>query len=114
MQAKFYKDSDIKFEDHPKYSGVKIAKLISEKDGLTMGVSQLIIESGIEIPIHTHDPHIDSIYVIDGKGEAFINGEWKVIEKGDYIIVPAKVEHGVKNKSDAPLRLFIVHNPALF
>jgi len=114
MLTKFYKKQDIKFEDHPKFAGVKIAKLVNGIDGFGMGVSMLHIGPSVEIPVHTHNPQIDSIYVTDGKGEAFINGAWRNIETGDYIIVPAEAEHGVRNTGNDMLRLFIVHNPALF
>ena len=110
----FYKKEDIKFQPHPKFDGVKIAILIDKEKDPRLSVSMLSIEPGVEIPIHTHDTQADSIYVLEGKGEAFINGKWQEISSGDYIMVPPQEEHGVRNTGSAPLKLFIVHAPPLF
>lgn len=110
----FHKAKGMIFEPHPRFAGVKIAKLVTKDQGHTIGVTMLEIGSGIEIPIHTHDRELDSIFVLSGKGQAFIDGAWKDIAEGDYILIPATIEHGVKNTSDQVLKLFIVHSPAIF
>ncbi len=112
--AFFYRREEITFSDHPRFKGVKWALLIDSKKSSQAGVSMLLIDPGIEIPIHTHDEQIDSIYVLEGEGEAYVNGNWEKIKAGDYIFVPPKEEHGVKNTGKEPLRLFIVHSPPLF
>ncbi|MEF3168190.1 MAG: cupin domain-containing protein [Deltaproteobacteria bacterium] len=114
MKTLFYPKDEISFVDHPKYANVKIAKLVTNQDTETISVSQLEIEPGTEIPIHTHDPQVDSIFVLAGTGEAFINGQWQGITAGDYIFVPALEPHGVRNSGSEILRLFIVHCPPLF
>ncbi len=112
--AFFYRQEEIKFSDHPKFKGVKWALLIDSQKSPQAGVSMLLIEPKIEIPIHTHETQIDSIYVLEGEGEAYVNGKWEKIKAGDYIFVPPKEEHGVKNTGEGPLKLFIVHSPSLF
>ncbi len=112
--AIFFQKAQIVFEEHPKYQGVRIAKMVTSQQSAQAGVSMLEIASGIEIPIHTHDTQIDSIHVLEGSGKAYINEDWKPIGAGDYIFVPAKEEHGVKNDGQAMLKLFIVHSPPLF
>ncbi|NPA49102.1 MAG: cupin domain-containing protein [Thermodesulfobacteria bacterium] len=112
--AFFYRREEIKFSDHPKFEGVKWALLVDSKKSSQASVSMLHIEPGVEIPIHTHETQIDSIYVLEGEGEAYVNGRWEKIKAGDYIFVPAKEEHGVKNTGEKALRLFIVHSPPLF
>ncbi|NPB10021.1 MAG: cupin domain-containing protein [Thermodesulfobacteria bacterium] len=112
--AIFVRKEEIEFKDHPKFAGVKIAILVSSKDTDRASISMLRIEPGVEIPIHTHDPQVDSIYVLSGEGEAYVNGSWQKIKTGDYIFVPAREEHGVKNTGSGELELFIVHSPPLF
>ncbi|WP_456430933.1 cupin domain-containing protein [Thermosulfuriphilus sp.] len=112
--AYFYTSQEIHFEDHPKFAGVKIAILINHKKSPAVSVSLLEISPGVEIPIHTHDTQADSIYVLDGKGLAYVNGTWQEIGQGDYIFVPPKEEHAVRNEGEGVLRLFIVHSPPLF
>lgn len=111
----FYKNEQISFEPHPRFQGVSIAKLVTKDRGQAIGVSLLKIETGVEIPVHTHDKELDSIFVVAGNGQAFIDGVWREIKEGDYILIPATIEHGVRNTSQQQvLKLFIVHSPAIF
>ncbi len=112
--AIFFKEREIEFKDHPKFAGVKIAILVSSKDTDRASISLLCLHPGVEIPIHTHDPQVDSIYVLSGEGEAYVNGSWQKIEPGDYLFIPPQEEHGVKNTGEKELKLFIVHSPPLF
>ena len=112
--AIFKREAEINFEDHPKFKGVKIALLVSSQDTDRVSISMLKISPGVEIPIHTHDPQIDSIYVLEGEGEAYVNGSWQKIAPGDYLFIPPQEEHGVRNSGEKALKLFIVHSPPLF
>lgn len=112
--AIFMSSSNISFERHPKYHGVMIAILAGKADGQGIGTSVLEVAPGVEIPVHTHANEADSIYVLSGKGHAYVDGKWREIREGDYVLVPKGEEHGVKNTGDTPLRLFIVHCPPLF
>lgn len=114
MHTKFLKKDNIVFEKHPKYTGVRIAKLITLQEAGPIGVSILEIATDTTIPVHTHAPNIDSIYILAGNGEAFLNGVWQPIEHGDYIFAPALEEHGIKNTGKGLLKLFVVHSPPLF
>jgi len=113
MTTKFLQAKSRQFTDHPKFSGVKIAALVTGRDTDTVSISQLIIEPGITIPVHTHVPQVDSILVVSGRGEGFVNGEWQEIASGDYLFVPPEVEHGIRNTGKEPLVLFVHHSPPL-
>ncbi len=114
MSALFFPSDQRRFKDHPRFAGVKIAVLIKQADSDAISVSQVEIAPGIEIPKHTHDSQIDSIYLVSGQGEAFIDGKWTIINSGDYIFVQPDTEHGVRNTGDQPMRLFIHHSPPLY
>lgn len=51
-------------------------------------------EKGAVGAMHTH-PHTQISYVLEGKFEATIDGETKIISKGDTYITPPDVPHGV-------------------
>ena len=112
--AIFFRKEEMGFEDHPKFKGVRIAKLVTKAEGQTIGVSMLQIGKGVEIPVHVHDESLDSIYCKGGAGEIFRDGGWHPLSEGDYCLVPAGQEHGVRAGSDRPLELFVVHSPPLF
>ncbi len=112
MSSLLFQKSAQKFEDHPKFSGVKIALLVTSKESNQASVCLLDISPETTIPVHTHDPQVDSIYVVSGQGKAYVNGEWKEITAGDYIFVPAYSEHGIQT-GDQSLQLFVHHSPPL-
>ncbi len=113
MASYFYRSSEMKFVNHPVYEGVQVAKLVSKEDGQPVGVLVLQIAPGVEIPVHTHDVNVDSIFVVAGRGVVFVNGRWEEVGAGDYILASAGEEHGVRNQGDEPLVLFIHHSPPL-
>jgi len=114
MEKHLFSKAGRTFADHPKFRGVRFAPLVSSKDSGTVSVSVLEIGFGIEIPVHTHDPQVDSIFVVEGEGEAYVNGRWETVTEGDYVFVPAGVEHGIRNTGRSTLTLFVHHAPPLF
>ena len=112
--ALFYTSSKIAFEDHPKFGGVKLAKLVTGKDTESISICILELARDTLIPIHTHDPNVDSIYILEGSGDAYINGKWQKVSRGDYIFVNANEEHGIRSSKEGTLKLFVVHSPPLF
>ena len=64
---------------------------------------RLYIGPGQSIPLHTHEE--ECIYVLDGQLQVFIAGaeaRWHAIEVGENILVPADLQHAVKNTSHKP------------
>jgi quercetin dioxygenase-like cupin family protein len=90
-----------------------MATFITGKDTETVSVCMVDIAPKESAPIHRHDLHVDSIFVISGKGEAYVNGRWEPIEAGDYIFVPKEEEHGIRNTGHGSLKLFVHHSPPL-
>jgi len=113
MSTIFTKETQMNFEPHPKFQGVTISTLVTSQETEEISVCILDIDPGIEIPVHTNDPQVDSIFIVKGEGEAYINGAWQGVSAGDYICVPARTEHGVRNTGKDILRLFVVHSPPL-
>jgi mannose-6-phosphate isomerase-like protein (cupin superfamily) len=42
---------------------------------------------------HYHNIKEETFYIMEGTGEAIINGEKRMITKGDYIHIPPKTKH---------------------
>lgn len=113
MTSKFFPTGENKFTDHPKFSGVQMAVFVTGQDTATVSVCQLILAPGVEIPVHTHEPQVDSIFIVSGEGEAYVNGGWQKIVPGDYVFFPSGVEHATRNTGREPLVLFVHHSPPL-
>lgn len=113
MPTRLFRKKEMVFSPHPKFKGVGLATFITKNDTGTASVCLLDIPPGSGLPVHVHDPQVDSIYVVCGKGEAYVNGAWEPVGEGDYIFVPETTEHGMKNTGDGPLKIFVHHSPPL-
>lgn len=107
MQTKFFPQREMIFTRHPSYDNVKTAMIITGGETGTACVCMIEIAPGSETPRHVHEDQADSIFVVQGRGETYVNGSWQPIEPGDYLYVPAGGEHGTRNTGEEPLRLFI-------
>ncbi len=51
-------------------------------------------------PKHSHDWEHE-VFVVEGKGEVFIEDQWHSIKNGSAVYVPPNVEHQFRNNSDS-------------
>ena len=66
---------------------------------------------GVSEGAHTHegDNSLEELYYfLEGKGEMWFGDETLAVNAGDAILVPDGIDHGMRNNSDAPLRLIVV------
>lgn len=57
-------------------------------------------------------PDVDQIlFFVEGKGEAILNGETRMVEKHDVVFVPSGTTHNFKNIGNEDLKLFTVYAP---
>lgn len=105
---------EINMQPHPKFEGVKIGYVSTRERHPELSIIILEVDPGIQIPIHTHEREIDSIFVLQGEGEMFLNNEWFQVKKGDIIVVGTNELHGLKSKGNIPLKTYVIHAPALW
>ena len=85
----FVRNSDVPFT---KLGGGVRRKVLAHNDA-EMAV-EVRFETGAVGAVHSH-PHIQISYVLEGRFEANIGGEVRIIEKGDTYITEPNVPHGV-------------------
>ena len=51
-------------------------------------------------PLHAHKDIEEVIYIVEGQGQAWIDGEFVDFNKGDAVFFPANSKHQVRNTSD--------------
>ncbi len=105
---------ELTFQPHPKFPGVKIAFIVTKEKHPELSITLLEIDPGVEIPRHTHEKEVDTILVLEGEGEVFLEGKWQKIKTEDTIVITPKLEHGLKNTGKKSLKCYIVHAPALW
>lgn len=65
--------------------------------------------SDIGEEIHSDTDQI--IFIVEGEGQALLNGEIRAVGEHDVFFVPAGARHNVMNTSDTDLKLFTVYAP---
>jgi len=81
----------------------------------TTGQTQLVLMSipeGDDINKEIHEKTTQFIRVEQGTGVAYLNGKQYRLRDGDAIIIPAGVEHYIKNSGSIPLKLYTLYSPA--
>jgi mannose-6-phosphate isomerase-like protein (cupin superfamily) len=79
--------------------------------GVYSQIVAMSIGVGEDIGEEAH-PRIDQIlFIVDGEGEAILNGETRIVEEHDVVFVPAGTTHNFKNTGNEALKLFTVYAP---
>lgn len=105
--------SQLRWNDHPAFSGVALKHLITGKDtDGTFSYHLVRIAPGCRIGTHIHETQLETHEVIAGGGECITAGTELVYEPGTISILPAGVEHEVI-AGEAGLYLFAKFFPAL-
>lgn len=62
-------------------------------DHVTLG--EVDLAAGTVVPVHQH-PHEQVTYVVEGRLEFTIDGESRVLERGDAAVIPGGAAHGCR------------------
>ena len=93
-----------------RFSAEKMGK-VSLGSGSHLYAGLNCFEPGQEHRAHTH-PDQDKMYVVlDGEGEVEVGGETSAVSRGDVVMAPAGVAHGIRNSSAARLTVLVVFAP---
>ncbi len=69
------------------------------------------IPIGEDIGAEIHPSTDQILFIVDGKGEAILEGERRNIGKHDAVFVPAGTIHNFKNTGNEDLKLYTVYAP---
>lgn len=64
-------------------------------------------------PIHVHPHATESYEVLEGEFDVYVDGAWRTLSAGDRVVVDPGVAHTFRNASDAPVRVYNTHAPAM-
>jgi quercetin dioxygenase-like cupin family protein len=77
-------------------SGVQMAVMVGREHGApNFALRSFRVEAGGHSPRHTHD-YEHEVYVVDGGGTVFLDGQENPIRAGDVVYVPAEELHQFK------------------
>lgn len=103
MVIQDYKDVEVMIPEEQGVSGVKMRRVIAEKEGAENFVMRVFeIEPGGNTPLHTHDWEHE-VFVLNGTGIVVAPSGEHEVKSGDVIFVPGGEEHQFRNESDDAL-----------
>ena len=75
-------------------------------NAMSAGIAELV-RSGGQLNLHRHlQPEI--YFILEGTGILTIDGLERTVTAGAAVFIPGNAEHGIRNETDALLRLFYV------
>ncbi len=63
-------------------------------------------------PLHSHRDTEEVIFVLEGRGEAWIDGDTAPFQQGDAVLFPANSRHMLRNTGTGPLRTCSIFSPS--
>ena len=99
------------WQEHPRFKGVFINKLLTSADNGLANVNRVRIPPGGLIGFHLHPTQVETIYVLAGASSLTLGKESTPFVAGQIVAVPAGLEHSVFNSSDSDVELLTVFTP---
>ena len=90
-------------------SWMLISPKTSSAQNLSIQISEIPV--GSAQPVHHHEPE-QCYYIIKGKGLMTIEAEVREVAAGDAVLIPANIEHGIKNIGEEVLEYLTANAPA--
>lgn len=78
--------------------------------GDTLTTSFLIRING-GVPTHYHAHHSEHVYVLEGSGTMWMNGDTLEIAAGHYVFIPSETRHGAVSAEGTPLKVLSIQAP---
>jgi quercetin dioxygenase-like cupin family protein len=96
-------------------AGITI-ELLTSSDEAGYWVTTETVPAGAVIPLHSHND-AESFYVLVGAIQVLTDMEqgprWRLLQRGDFIHLPGKMKHALRNVSTDPAEILHVTTPKL-
>jgi len=90
------------------FGSVEWAVRAGHPDDAESTVGLAVFDAGASNVEHVHPECEEVVYVLDGEVEHTLGEQSTLLRAGDLIVVPRGVPHRLLNKSDSPVRAYIV------
>ena len=81
-------------------------------DSMTAGVAE-IVPGGGALQLHRHEQS-EIYFILEGTGILTVDGRETTVTAGTAVFIPGNAEHGIRNDSDASVKLFYVFPTSSF
>jgi mannose-6-phosphate isomerase-like protein (cupin superfamily) len=99
-------------KENPLKAGEKAQTITIAQDD-TISLLVLRATEGVVIKSHFHKTHDETVYIIKGTGQMFINDKWIDIKPGSLHFNPMGKVHSTKVTGNEPLVVISIFTPAM-
>lgn len=92
-----------------------VVKSKADTDGKSLDLEWEILPgcNMVDPLYHIHPEAIETYHILEGEMEFFIHDRWVRARKGDKLTVDIGVKHAFRNPTDAIVKVYNTHEPAL-
>jgi quercetin dioxygenase-like cupin family protein len=90
-----------------------VRRTAEETEGRSFEMEWELFPGSGGTPVHVHPHATESYEVLTGELDIYVDGVWKRLVAGDAISVNPGVPHTFRNATDAAVRVYNVHAPAM-
>lgn len=87
---------------------VKRLVRVEEKNGRLQTFNYAWIKKGGQLESHAHPDGIEYYYFLSGSGKMLLDKDWLDVNSGDFVIVPPKTTHSLKNPHNEDLKFLTI------
>ena len=96
-----------------RYGNVEFLARTADTPRFTFGIIEIV--PGRHLETHVHADEDDAFYILAGELTFLLaGGEELAAPPGTFVLVPPRVEHGLRNDGGVPVRMLNLHAPAGF
>lgn len=89
-------------------------KLGAEQTGGRLALGLATVPPGSGPPPHLHRNEDELFIVVEGRMSFLANGAWTDVAPGGVVFLPRGAPHTFKNRTDAPVKMWIIATPSGF
>src|SRR5688572_22544410 len=90
-----------------------VVKTAQQTSGQSLEMEWDIMPTSGGTPLHIHPSAKETYKVIEGELEINVDGQWRLLQKGEELTVPEGSPHTFRNSSANVTRVYNIHSPAL-
>ncbi len=94
-------------------TGVVRLRLLAQSPDQPIAITDSTVPPGFPGPVrHRHASMTDIFYVLEGELALDLEGDWRILGPGSFVLVPPGVIHTFANRGSVPARFLNIYQPS--
>src|SRR5215216_5057330 len=109
MEPTVFEDGEGELYD----AGALRLRVLAQSPDHPVAITDSVVPPGFPGPVrHRHAEMTDIFYVLEGELAFDLEGEWRSLGPGSFVLVPPGVVHTFANRGSAPARFLNIYQPS--